>query len=86
MPFTLISTTASERLLRHVQSLSEAEAEDALRLLVRQRERVMSKIRIGELCQGFCRRRSIGGGSCCEIPSPARRSLDDLCHCPCRIE
>lgn len=43
MALTLVSTTASERLLRHVHSLSEAEAEDALRLLVRLREQTISK-------------------------------------------
>jgi len=42
MALTLVSTTAAERLLRHVESLSETEAEDALRLLVRQREQIMS--------------------------------------------
>lgn len=46
MALTLVSTTATERLLRHVQSLSESEAEDALCLLVARRERIMSIDRV----------------------------------------
>jgi len=47
MALTLVSTTATERLLRHVESLSEAEAQDALRMLVERREQVMSMHRMG---------------------------------------
>lgn len=54
MALTLVSTTASERLLRHVQSLSEAEAEDVLRLLVCRREQAMSKHRTRELDRTMC--------------------------------
>ena len=45
MGLTLVSTTASERLLRHIESLSQDEAEDALRLLVARREERMAVLR-----------------------------------------
>jgi hypothetical protein len=57
MGLTLVSTTASERLLRHVRSLSEAEAEDVLRLLVHRCEQVMLK-GIGGLDQDSRRQRT----------------------------
>ena len=60
MALTLVSTTASERLLRHVRSLSEAEAEDALRLLVHRREQVMFRGRAGGLDHDSRQSRSIG--------------------------
>jgi hypothetical protein len=48
MALTLVSTTAAERLRRHVASLSEAEAQDALRVLVRRRElRVVARRETG---------------------------------------
>ncbi len=46
MALTLVSTTAAERLRRHVASLSEAEAQDALRLLVHRREQAMAVRRV----------------------------------------
>ncbi len=39
MGLTIVSVTAAERLLRHVEALSEPEAEEALRILVRLRAR-----------------------------------------------
>ncbi len=46
MALTFVSTTARERLFRHVRSLSEAEAQNALRVLVARREQAMAE-RIG---------------------------------------
>ena len=73
MGVTLISTTAAERLLRHVESLSEAEARDALRLLVARRERVMAG-RLGESAGSRMLRPSDGEHAHGQALDPCRRA------------
>jgi hypothetical protein len=59
MALTLVSTTARERLLRHVRTLTEAEARDALALLVARRERAMAE-RLGARAPSRMLRRDDG--------------------------